>query len=195
MKIIYISGGTRCGKSAFALTEALRIKGKRAFIATAIPIDEEMSQRINAHIKERGDSFVTIEQPLDIEKALKDNAGIYNVILIDCLTIWLSNVMERDIDNTNNEIERLIKFLNEIRSNKNLKAIYIVSNEVGMGIVPENKIARVFRDFSGKMNQGIASIADEAYFVVSGLPLKIKGSRGLRLLAGFFKGQSTLKGV
>lgn len=174
MKIIFITGGARSGKSAFALKDSLKIKGKRAFIATAKPVDDEMSKRIKAHIKERGDSFVTIEQPLDIGKALKDIAGLYNVILIDCLTLWLSNVMERDINNTYNEIDSLIKTLNESRSYKNLKAIYIVSNEVGMGIVPENKIARFFRDASGKMNQNTAEIADQVYLVVSGISLKIK---------------------
>lgn len=172
MKIIFVTGGARSGKSAFALTQALKIKGKRAFIATARPTDDEMSARINDHKSQRGDSFVTIEQPLDIDKKLIEIAGLYDVILIDCLTLWLSNVMERDINNVNNEIDCLIKTIDEIKGSQTL---YIVSNEVGMGIVPENKIARFFRDVSGKMNQGIAQIAGEVYFIVSAIALKIKG--------------------
>ena len=174
MKIVFVTGGSRSGKSSFALNKALKIKGKRAFIATATPSDDEMSSRINAHKAERGDKFVTFEEPLSINKLLSEIAQTYNVILIDCLTLWLSNIMYRNIENMYNEIDDLIESLNDIKKYKNLKAVYIVSNEVGMGIVPENKTARYFRDASGKMNQNVAAIADEVYFTVSGIAMKIK---------------------
>jgi adenosylcobinamide kinase/adenosylcobinamide-phosphate guanylyltransferase len=168
-RVVFITGGARSGKSSFALKEASKIKGKKAFIATLQPLDEEMKARVQRHKAERSTEWNTFEEPLDLKKLL-GQLNDYSVVLIDCLTLWLSNLMlkGRDIDL---EIEELISALNSKRENL---WVFVVSNEVGMGIVPENKMARQFRDVAGMLNQKMAQIADEVYFLVSGMPLKIK---------------------
>jgi adenosylcobinamide kinase/adenosylcobinamide-phosphate guanylyltransferase len=168
-RVVFITGGARSGKSSFALNEASKLKGKKAFIATLQPLDEEMKARVQRHKAERSTEWNTFEEPLDLKKLLSQ-LNDYSVVLIDCLTLWLSNLMlkGRDIDL---EIEELISALN---SKRETLRVFIVSNEVGMGIVPENKMARQFRDVAGMLNQKMAQIADEVYFLVSGMPLKIK---------------------
>ncbi|HCC69520.1 MAG TPA: bifunctional adenosylcobinamide kinase/adenosylcobinamide-phosphate guanylyltransferase [Nitrospiraceae bacterium] len=168
-KIVFILGGARSGKSAFALKEASKISGKKAYIATAESLDEEMRQRIEEHKRKRGDDWVTYEEPLKIVDLVKKMKSEYNVILIDCLTLWLSNLMHNNLD-IRHEIENLVSTLRITHH-----ASYIVSNEVGMGIVPDNKMARDFRDLAGFLNQKIAEIADEVYLVTAGIPVKIKG--------------------
>jgi adenosylcobinamide kinase/adenosylcobinamide-phosphate guanylyltransferase len=170
-KIIFITGGAKSGKSTFALKKGFRISGNKAFIATAEALDEEMQQRIENHKLQRGNEWVTYEEPLKIADVINRIKGKYSAIIIDCLTLWLSNLIHSKLD-TNKEIENLINALNI----KNpASRIYIVSNEVGMGIVPDNKLARIYRDSAGSLNQKIAEIADEVYLLVSGIPLKLKG--------------------
>lgn len=185
-RITFIIGGARSGKSAFALKEASAFKGKKAFIATAETIDEEMRQRIENHRKQRGEDWITYEEPLKIADLVEDIKGKYSVILIDCLTLWLSNLLIRtqNTEHRTQTIEmELENFLNTIKSFQNSSvcalasdfcSLFIVSNEVGMGIVPGNDLARKFRDIAGFLNQKIAEIADEVYVVVAGIPIGVK---------------------
>jgi adenosylcobinamide kinase/adenosylcobinamide-phosphate guanylyltransferase len=168
-KIIFITGGTRSGKSSFAMAETSRINGKKAYIATAEALDEEMRQRIENHKRQRGNDWVTYEEPLKLAEVIKEIEGKYSVILIDCLTLWLSNIMHTDL-NIKAEIEHLISSLVTCR----FSLVIIVSNEVGMGIVPYNELSRKFRDMAGLLNQKIAETSDEVYIVVAGIPVKIK---------------------
>ncbi|MFZ6016382.1 MAG: bifunctional adenosylcobinamide kinase/adenosylcobinamide-phosphate guanylyltransferase [Nitrospirota bacterium] len=168
-KIIFITGGARSGKSTFAFTEASKISGKKAYIATAEALDEEMQLRIENHKRQRGDDWITYEEPLKIANVIKKIKGEYNVIIIECLTLWLSNLIHAGL-NIEAEIEHLISSLITRYSS----LVYIVSNEVGMGIVPENEMVRRFRDMAGLLNQKIAEVADEVYLVTAGIPLKIK---------------------
>ncbi|MBI4844848.1 MAG: bifunctional adenosylcobinamide kinase/adenosylcobinamide-phosphate guanylyltransferase [Nitrospirae bacterium] len=169
-KIVFITGGARSGKSSFALREADKLEGRKAYIATAQALDEEMKGRIRRHKEERGAGWDTFEEPLKVSELLGKIKGEYCVIVLDCLTLWLSNLMMADAD-VNNEIE---KFLNALRVTHHASRLLIVSNEVGMGIVPENELARRFRDMAGFLNQKAAEIADEVYLVTAGIPIKIK---------------------
>jgi adenosylcobinamide kinase/adenosylcobinamide-phosphate guanylyltransferase len=167
-KIVFITGGARSGKSSFALKQASGIPGKKAYIATAEPLDEEMRERIEDHRKQRGKEWDTFEEPLMIAEVINRIGDRYAALVLDCLTLWLSNMMHAKLG-IEAEIERLISAL---RSHQT--SVFIVSNEVGMGIVPENEMARKFRDMAGMLNRKIAGAADEVYIVVAGLPLKIK---------------------
>lgn len=167
-KIIFITGGARSGKSSFALKEASEISGKKAYIATAEALDGEMKERIEKHKRDRGNEWDTYEEPLDISDAINKIKDEYSVILFDCLTLWLSNLLMND-KAVEKEIGRFVDSLSAISC-----TLYIVSNEVGMGIVPENELARRFRDMAGMLNQKVAEIADDVYMVVAGMPIKIK---------------------
>jgi adenosylcobinamide kinase/adenosylcobinamide-phosphate guanylyltransferase len=167
-KIIFITGGARSGKSSLALEKAAKHEGQKAYVATAQALDSEMKERIDRHRKERGSDWDTFEEPNDVAQALVPLGRVYDVIIIDCLTIWLSNIMfsEGEVDG---EIEGLMDALKKLKTN-----VFLVSNEVGMGIVPDNETARIFRDMAGTLNQKVADMADEAYLVVSGISMKIK---------------------
>ena len=167
-KIVFITGGARSGKSSFAMAEASRINGKKAYIATAEALDEEMRQRIENHKRQRGNDWVTYEEPLKIAEVIKEIEGKYSVILIDCLTLWLSNLFMNN-KKSEREIESFCCSLSTVHC-----PLFIVSNEVGMGIVPDNELSRKFRDMAGLLNQKIASTSDEVYMVVAGIPVKIK---------------------
>ena len=176
-KVTFVIGGAKSGKSSFALDKVSGFDGKKAFIATAEAHDDEMKKRIERHKAERSNEWKTYEEPLNIAGLLSEIRGRYSVILIDCLTLWLSNAMHRTEDTE----KAITEFMDELNRSKNLSSadayaseVYIVSNEVGMGIVPENALAREFRDLAGKLNQRIAEISDEVYLVVSGIPVKIK---------------------
>lgn len=173
-KIIFIIGGARSGKSTYALKEASNIPDDKVYIATAEALDEEMRQKIENHKRQRGVDWVTYEEPLRISEVIKEIEGKYSVIVIDCLTLWLSNLMIAHIDIVQ-EIENLVEALKDPTSITHNSLLLIVSNEVGMGIVPENEMARKFRDVAGFLNQRIAEIANEVYLMVSGIPLKVKG--------------------
>lgn len=172
-KMTFIIGGARSGKSSFALKKAEEIGRKRLYIATAQPLDDEMRQRIESHKRGRGRGWDTTEEPVDIAKVVKDGGKRYDVMVIDCLTLWLSNLIEEG-DGTGGE--NLKKRLDDlIDASKISKAhVIIVSNEIGLGIVPENRLARGFRDLEGMVNQRVAQAASEVYFVVSGIPMRLK---------------------
>jgi len=166
-----VTGGAKSGKSSFALNEAAKHEGQKAFIATAEALDEEMVNRIEKHKGERGEGWDTYEEPLQIAETIAKLADRYSVIVLDCLTLWLSNALHRNAD-IEHEMEN---FLNMLRNKKPGSHIYIVSNEVGTGIVPENRLAREFRDLAGAMNQKVAGASDEVFMMVAGIPVKIKG--------------------
>ncbi len=170
-KIYFITGGARSGKSAFAEKLAAGIGGKRAFIATAQALDPEMAARIRHHQERRGAAWDTYEEPLAIAELLIKLNGRYQIVLLDCLTLWLSNVMAHSDggDLVSSRSDELVAALKNFGG-----SCIVVSNEVGLGIVPENPLARRFRDFAGILNQKIAQMADEAYFTASGIPVKIK---------------------
>jgi adenosylcobinamide kinase/adenosylcobinamide-phosphate guanylyltransferase len=169
-KITFITGGARSGKSSFALEQASGIAGKKAYIATAEALDEEMRKRIEDHRKQRGKEWDTFEEPLMIAEVIKKIGDRYDTLVLDCLTLWLSNIMHANLS-IEAEIERLISSLLSHQT-----SVFIVSNEVGMGIVPENEMARKFRDMTGMLNQKVAGVADEVYIVIAGIPLRIKGT-------------------
>jgi len=165
--IILITGGARSGKSTYAEARTLSLPGPPHYIATAEAGDAEMAARIAAHRARRGGPWLDHETPLDLAGALAatDGAGPR---LVDCLTLWLSNLMfaERDLQA---ETQRLRATLTAQKS-----PVLLVTNEVGMGIVPDNALARAFRDAAGRLNQSVAHLADEVQFVVSGYPLRVK---------------------
>src|SRR5512139_1086716 len=172
-KVVFITGGARSGKSSFALREASLISGRKVFIATAQPTDNEMKERIERHQRDRGLGWETLEEPLRVSKAIEEMSERYDVLILDCLTIWLSNVMWSGSD-AELEIENLVLSIKRFLGNPSAM-LFIVSNEVGMGIVPENEMARKFRDLAGRLNQKVAEVSGEVYWTVSGIPLKIKG--------------------
>ena len=168
-KIVFILGGARSGKSTFALEEASRIKGRKAFIATAQAFDDEMRRRIEKHREERGKEWATLEEPLHVPELIRKITGSYDVIVIDCLTLWLSNIMHAE-HGINEQIEDLIGALLQ----EHPSHVFIVSNEVGMGLVPETPLGREYRDNLGAVNRKVADIATDVYFLAAGIPLKIK---------------------
>jgi adenosylcobinamide kinase/adenosylcobinamide-phosphate guanylyltransferase len=170
-KICFITGGARSGKSTFAEKRANDSAGKRAYIATAQALDAEMAARIEKHKKDRGGIWDTFEEPLAVAELLKKLNGKYDIVLLDCLTLWLSNVMART---KNNEaiIARFDALLKAITIFNGVSII--VSNEVGLGIVPNNQLARKFQDLAGILNQKMAEAANEVYFIVSGIPVRLK---------------------
>lgn len=169
-KIIFIAGGARSGKSTYAQGLAMKSKSV-AFIATCLPLDKEMVNRIKAHKKNRPGHWQTFEEPKDVAAVIKRIGKQFDCILIDCLTLLISNLFldgygQKAIEG---KIKEIISSIKSFRG----KAI-IVSNEVGLGIVPDNLLGRDFRDIAGKVNQIVAKEADKAYFMVVGIPLKIK---------------------
>lgn len=171
-KVVFVTGGARSGKSSFALRCAQPYT-KRVFLATAEPFDTEMEERIGKHRVERGDGFLTIEEPVYLDRAIGSLPIGTDVVLVDCLTVWAGNLMHRFEQSSENQIDLRINALLEALRHPPCDII-LVSNEVGMGIVPENAMARRFRDIAGIVNQKVASIATEAWLLCSGLPLRLK---------------------
>jgi adenosylcobinamide kinase / adenosylcobinamide-phosphate guanylyltransferase len=159
-------GGARSGKSRFAEELAERSGPLRTYIATAEAFDGEMQSRIDKHRARRGEGWQTIEAPLALSETLAACGS--PVVLVDCLTLWISNLMFRDRD-VASEINLLCAALERASGH-----VILVSNEVGMGIVPENALSRGFRDMQGLANQKVAAVADAVYFVAAGLPLTLK---------------------
>ena len=171
-KIVFITGGARSGKSSFALKLAKAEKGARvAFVATCQALDDEMSDRIRRHKRSRPVSWKTFEAPLDLAPVLKKAIFRHPVIIVDCLTLMVSNLMMRE-EKEKRITARFRKALQVLKKSDSL--VIIVSNEVGLGIVPENGLAREFRDIAGRINQIAAQEAEAVYFTVSGIPWRIK---------------------
>ncbi len=168
-RIVFVIGGARSGKSSFALEKAELFPGRKAYIATAEPLDDEMRERVEKHRKQRGKDWDTHEEPVEMARVLKEKGRDYSAVVLDCLTLWLSNVLLGGKD-PEGEIEAFLAFLRD----GDHPPFFIVSNEVGMGIVPDNALSRKFRDLAGHLNQKVAGIADEVYLVTAGIPLRIK---------------------
>ncbi len=175
---ILITGGCRSGKSNHARGLAISAGGRKAYIATAPIVDEEMRQRIEEHREERhAEGWDVIEETLDLAGAIV-RSGEYDVVVIDCLTLWIHNLMHEaaTAGHVFGEKEIASRSQNMLLESSRGAAIQIfVTNEVGMGIVPENPAARAFRDLSGRCNQVIAAAADEVILMTTGIPLVIKG--------------------
>ena len=174
-EVIFVIGGCRSGKSRFALETADGIsEEEKFFIATCVPHDAEMEQRVERHQKERGPNWQTVETPVHLSRAVAACSRHAEVVLVDCLTLWISNLMlEIEDDETIRErIAELVQSFNSANC-----PVVLVSNEVGAGIVPENMLARRFRDLVGAANQAVADRADRVVWMVAGIPVIIKGNR------------------
>ena len=171
---VLVGGGARSGKSAFAMDRALDMGERRIFIATAQALDEEMLHRIEKHRAERRGRFKTLEVPLELPEAL-ESIEACDVVLVDCLTLWVSNLMWDQEGNLQppEHIEERIRHLSESIARRRCHII-LVSNEVGLGVVPEHPTARLFRDYVGKAHSTLANLADEVYFAVFGCVLGLK---------------------
>ena len=186
-RVILLLGGARSGKSRYAQEYAWRNGGKVLFVATATAGDEEMRLRIEKHKQDRPSHWRTLEAAIDIGKQIEANAGDANLIVIDCITMLVSNVfsryddkkfatisdavLERDVVA---EIEQLQKCLKKVNA-----SFLIVSNEVGMGLVPDNRMGRLYRDILGRANQMLTQTSDEVFLLVAGIPMKLKPTDSL----------------
>jgi adenosylcobinamide kinase/adenosylcobinamide-phosphate guanylyltransferase len=169
-QIIFITGGARSGKSKYAEMRAAALGERRVYIATAEARDEEIAQRIAEHRKRRGQEWATIEEPLELTEALLAQRSRTDCALVDCLTFWMSNLLlQRDEKYAGEKVHELRETLRRLDYHA-----LLVSNEVGWGIVPDNPLARQFRDFVGWANQQIASVADEVVLTVAGIPMIVK---------------------
>jgi adenosylcobinamide kinase/adenosylcobinamide-phosphate guanylyltransferase len=177
-RITLIVGGSRSGKSDYARTRAESLVGPRLFLATAPPLDDEMRDRIAAHRQARSTlNWETLEEYSDIVPRLR-NAEKYNVILVDCLTLWLNNLIHEAALRGKSTTEQNAPALCEelLHACAGLSgSVFLVANEVGMGIIPDNPLARTFRDLAGRCNQLIAAAADEVILVSCGIPVFLKG--------------------
>ena len=169
-RAVLIGGGARSGKSTLALQLALAVPGRRAFLATATASDGEMSDRIARHQLERGDLFETIEEPLAVPSVVAHHPA--DVLVVDCLTLWLSNLLmaDRSDEAIEAEVDALVAALDA----RPRALTALVTNEVGLGIVPMSALARRFRDLTGRAHQRLAGRAEEVYLGAMGLMLRLK---------------------
>jgi len=183
--IIFITGGARSGKSTYAEKLASETKGQVLYIATSIPFDDEMKDRVKKHKERRPATWCTFEGYKNLKQVFYNNDMQFDTILLDCITIMVTNLMfETAGDNFDDLSDESIatmekEILQEVsdflfEAEKSRKTVIIVTNEIGCGIVPEYKMARVFRDIAGRVNQYIASRSQEVHLVVCGIPIKIK---------------------
>lgn len=168
---VLVGGGVRCGKSAFALRRAAELGARRLFLATAQPFDAEMAERIAAHRRERGHQFETIEEPLDLPERLAAESARADVVVIDCLTLWLSNLLLQG--GSAESVARRVQDLAAVLRARPCHVV-IVTNEVGMGLVPDNALGRVFRDCAGRAHQLLAEHCDEIFVGLLGCLLRLR---------------------
>jgi adenosylcobinamide kinase/adenosylcobinamide-phosphate guanylyltransferase len=169
-RLIFVLGGARSGKSRFALRMGRRTS-PRAFVATGEPFDREMADRIRRHKRSRGNGWTTVEIPAKVSDWLAEEGAHYSSIVLDCLTLWLNNLLRDRVRPA--QVPTYVRKL--LRATRFCSGqVVLVSNELGLGLVPGNVSSRQFRDAAGRMNQLIAAEADEVYFLVSGLPLRLK---------------------
>lgn len=168
MKLVLIGGGARSGKSTLGLELAASLGERRVFVATAEALDDEMADRIARHRRERDASFRTVEAPLELARTLETLEDA-DVALVDCVTLWLSNLLCAGDPEPGRRVDDLVAVLRARR-----RAVVLVTNEVGMGLVPETALGRAFRDLAGVTNRKLAEAADEVYFAVMGLRLRLK---------------------
>jgi adenosylcobinamide kinase / adenosylcobinamide-phosphate guanylyltransferase len=168
IRSLLVLGGARSGKSAYAQSLAEAYGSERLYLATAAAGDEEMAARIARHQADRGQGWTTLEEPLEIARALLTHAQPSRVVLVDCLTLWLSNLMLAGRDPAP-AVTALADAIGELAG-----PVVLVSNEVGMGLVPDNKLGRDFRDWQGRANRELGAACDAVIFVAAGLPLQLK---------------------
>ncbi len=171
-QVALVLGGARSGKSRYGLSLAENLPAPRLFLATGEARDAEMAARIAAHQAERGPGWETSEVPLELPEAISRGQGQYGVILVDCLTMWLANLMLREdssAEDPNAAGQRLLALLSRVAT-----PTLFISNEVGLGVVPDSPLARRYRDLLGWLHQQVARAADLVVLVVAGLPLRIK---------------------
>jgi len=190
-KLILVTGGARSGKSSFAEKLAREAGKDVTYVATAQPLDEEMAKRIYEHKRSRPQNWKTVEEPLNVAPVIEQESKRGNVILLDCLALFVANVLLAQEDPTGEKASQ--KILCEIEKlattcKKAQGEVIIVTNEVGMGIVPEYPISRTYRDLLGKANQIMASYADIVYLMVCGIPIDLK-SLNRALAEGATEGQ------
>jgi adenosylcobinamide kinase/adenosylcobinamide-phosphate guanylyltransferase len=168
LRSLLVIGGARSGKSAYAQSLAEAYGSERLYLATGAPGDEEMAARIARHHADRGEGWTTLEEPLEIAAALVKHAQAGKVVVVDCLTLWLSNLMlaGRDPGSAVTALSDAVKAL--------AGPAILVSNEIGMGLVPDHKLGREFRDWQGRLNREIGAACDGVIFVAAGLPLQLK---------------------
>lgn len=171
-KIIFITGGVRSGKSKYAMNLAKNTAREIIFLATGVAKDEEMKKRIKEHKESRPDRWRTIEETKNISSILLDIQPPCELVIIDCLTFFVSNLLLEGVDEESilQEIKKIVDTILQVNY-----TIIVVSNEVGGGIVPDNELGRRFRDIIGLANQIMAKSAHEVYLIVSGMPVKLKG--------------------
>lgn len=172
-EIFFFIGGCRSGKSRLALESADGFPGDRkTFIATCIPGDDEMLRRVKQHQQERSRTWHTVEAPIDLPGAIVEQSRLADLLLVDCLTLWISNIMleSEDFKAGSDLAGNLVRALERADC-----PVLLVSNEVGTGIVPENQLARQYRDLVGSVNQAVARHADRVVWVVAGIPVTVKG--------------------
>ena len=172
MATTLVIGGCRSGKSGHAQLLAEKIRGSKLYLATCVPRDAEMQTRVELHQQQRGADWQTLEEPVEIAAAIDRHGGAHAVILVDCLTLWTSNILLSPGGQP--ELATACRALVQSLANAQCPVI-LVSNEVGAGIVPENELARLYRDEAGRVNQQIAAAADQVIWMVAGIPVTIKG--------------------
>ena len=167
----FILGGARSGKSRYALEFGAGLSEDRVFVATAQGFDEGMRERISRHRADRDESWRTVEEHVEISDVIRNELREGRVVVLDCLTLWLNNLMlfERDVEA---DVDRLVSLLEEGVEGE----LILVSNEIGLGLVPDTELGRKFRDVHGRMNQQVAAVCDRVMFMVAGLPLLVKGT-------------------
>jgi adenosylcobinamide kinase/adenosylcobinamide-phosphate guanylyltransferase len=174
-ELVFVIGGARSGKSSFALNHAESKYKRPLFLATAKPTDEEMAERIRLHRAARDERWGLLEEPIELAAALKGKCLDADVLLIDCLTVWLGNLLlaypQRDVEG------RIEEFL--LALEQRTRAVVVVANEVGCGVVPPYPLGRLFRDMAGRLNQAVAARADRVVLTVAGIPVTIKDSSAL----------------
>jgi adenosylcobinamide kinase/adenosylcobinamide-phosphate guanylyltransferase len=170
-EVTLVLGGCKSGKSNHALALAETYGLRQLFMATCVPYDDEMKERVARHKEERSNNWKTLDVPLELCETIAAHGNEGNVLLVDCLTLWISNLLMEfeDRDRAERQVDRLVAALDLVSC-----PVVLVSNEVGAGIVPENKLARLFRDIAGTANQKIAAAADRVVWMVAGLPVGVK---------------------
>lgn len=168
---ILVLGGCRSGKSSHALQLAEGMGSRRVFVATCVPHDDEMKARVDRHRRERSDAWNTLEIPVNLAEAIRTHSQATDVMLVDCLTLWLNNLLMQTQD-TQQIRQRIDDLAEAVKTAPH--AVVIVSNEVGAGIVPENRLARLYRDLAGWANQAIAAACGCVVWTIAGIPVTIK---------------------
>ncbi len=168
--VTFVLGGARSGKSLFAEQRVEASSKNKIYIATAEPWDNEMRDRISVHKSRRDADWTTVDAPLKLTDALVANVRETAIVLVDCLTLWLNNLIMAG----QNLEDATTDLTNTLRTRSG--PVVVVSNEVGLGIVPENALARSFRDAQGRLNQQIAHVADDVFLLAAGLPMTLKTS-------------------